>query len=84
MDTENIRTVKQNAVTAVREKCTAGKSLEKRVLRHIWSGWVEKAEEARYIPKYKDLYNKRKETIERIFADAKERYWYAGIRSIEA
>lgn len=44
----------------VREKCTAGKSLEKRVLRHIWSGWVEKAEEARYIPKYKELYNKRK------------------------
>lgn len=58
----------------VREKCTAGKSLEKRVLRHIWSGWVEKAEEARYIPKYKELYNKRKETIERIFADAKEKY----------
>lgn len=67
----------------VREKCTAGKSLEKRVLRHIWSGWVEKAEEARYIPKYKELYNKRKETIERIFAEQKKNMVF-GIRSIEA
>ena len=26
------------------------------------------------MPKYKELYNKRKETIERVFADAKEKY----------
>lgn len=57
-----------------REKCTANKNFTKTVLRHIWSKWVEKTEETRYIPKYKELYQKRKETIERIFADAKEKY----------
>ena len=57
-----------------RSKCTANKQSEKTVLRHIWNKWVEKAEEARYVPKNKELYNKRKETIERVFADAKEKY----------
>lgn len=28
----------------------------------------------RYTPKYADLYKRRKETIERVFADAKEKY----------
>lgn len=58
----------------VREKCTSSKTFEKTVLKHIWSEWVERAEETRNIPKYKELYSKRKETIERIFADAKEKY----------
>lgn len=58
----------------VRGKCTANKQREKTVLRHIWNKWVEKPEEAMYVPKYKELYNKRKETIERVFADAKEKY----------
>ena len=32
------------------------------------------ADDARYTPKYKDLYKRRKETIERVFADAKEKH----------
>ena len=32
------------------------------------------AEDIRHTPKYKMLYEKRKETIERVFADAKEKY----------
>ena len=32
------------------------------------------ADDARYTPQYKDLYAKRKETIERVFADAKEKH----------
>ena len=31
-------------------------------------------EDIRYTPEYKDLYERRKETIERVFADAKEKY----------
>ena len=43
-------------------------------IKAIKQNAVEKAEEARYVPKYKELYNKSKETIERVFADAKEKY----------
>ena len=32
------------------------------------------ADDARYTPKYKELYKRRKETIERVFADAKEKH----------
>ena len=32
------------------------------------------ADDARYTPKYSDLYKRRKETIERVFADAKEKH----------
>ena len=31
-------------------------------------------EDIRYTPEYKELYERRKETIERVFADAKEKY----------
>ncbi len=52
--------------------CTDGKA--KVVLRHVWHDYIELAEDARYTPKYKDLYARRKETIERVFADAKEKH----------
>jgi hypothetical protein len=32
------------------------------------------AEDARYTPEHAELYRKRKETIERVFADAKEKH----------
>ena len=32
------------------------------------------ADDARYMPKYQELYKRRKETIERVFADAKEKH----------
>lgn len=37
-------------------------------------GYIEFAEDIRHTPKYKKLYEKRKETIERVFADVKEKY----------
>ena len=43
-------------------------------MRHVWKDYEELADDARYTPKYKDLYAKRKETIERVFADAKEKH----------
>jgi hypothetical protein len=57
-----------------RELCTRSKDCVKTVQRHLWKDYEELADDARYTPKYKDLYAKRKETIERVFADAKEKH----------
>ena len=46
----------------------------KSVTRHIWKDYEELADDARYTPEYHELYKKRKETIERVFADAKEKH----------
>ena len=55
-----------------RQLCTRSKNSVKTVLRHIWKDYEELADDARYTPEYQKLYAKRKETIERVFADAKE------------
>lgn len=57
-----------------RERCTHSKDCVKTVQRHIWKDYEELADDARYTPKYQDLYKQRKETIERVFADAKEKH----------
>ena len=57
-----------------RELCTSSKVNVKTVQRHIWKDYEELADDARYTPKYRDLYKLRKETIERVFADAKEKH----------
>ena len=44
----------------------------KTVTRHIWKDYEELADDARYTPIYQRMYKARKETIERVFADAKE------------
>ena len=46
----------------------------KTVTKHIWSDYLETVEDIRHTPKYKALYERRKETIERVFADAKEKH----------
>ena len=40
----------------------------------IWKDYEELADHARYTPEYRELYQRRKETIERVFADAKEKH----------
>ena len=57
-----------------RELCTHAKDFVKTVQRHVWKDYEELADDARYTPKYKVLYKRRKETIERVFADAKEKH----------
>ena len=57
-----------------RELCTHAKDYVKTVTRHVWHDYVERAEDIRYTPKYQKLYKRRKETIERVFADAKEKH----------
>ena len=55
-------------------ECTRSKNYQKVVTKHIWMEYLELAEDYRHTKKYKDLYEKRKETIERVFADAKEKH----------
>ena len=57
-----------------REKCIHSKDCVKTVQRHIWKYYEELADDARYTPEYSDFYKLRKETIERVFADAKEKH----------
>ena len=57
-----------------RDLCTESKDYVKTVTKHIWSHYIELAEDIRHTPKYADLYKLRKEKIERVFADAKEKH----------
>ena len=57
-----------------RHLCTHSKNCVKTVQRHIWKDYEELADDARYTPEYRELYQRRKETIERVFADAKEKH----------
>jgi transposase len=54
--------------------CTENQKNEKTVTKHVWMGYLETVEDIRYTPDYKELYKQRKETIERVFADAKEKH----------
>ncbi|MGM0146331.1 IS1182 family transposase [Enterococcus sp. AZ162] len=53
-------------------KCTNSKNHTKVITRHIWAEALETCEEIRHQSWFKELYKKRKETIERIFGTAKE------------
>ena len=55
-------------------QCTESKNHQKLVQRHIWETYVEEAEHLRHTTEIKQIYAKRKETIERVFADAKEKH----------
>ena len=57
-----------------RHLCTHSKDCVKTVQRHIWRGYEDLADDVRYTPQYQKLYKRRKETIERVFADAKEKH----------
>ena len=55
-------------------KCTANSTHTKTVLKHLWADYLELAEDYRHTPELRKLYDQRKETIERVFADAKEKH----------
>lgn len=54
------------------DKCTKSKNHQKVVTRHVWEDYKEEANALRHTPEWKEIYPKRKETIERVFADSKE------------
>ena len=57
-----------------REECGANEKGQKMVQRHIWSEYLDLVEQLRKTERGKALYAKRKESIERVFGDAKEKH----------
>ena len=57
-----------------KERCTHSKSGVKVITRHIWQEDLDRITENRYTDYGKEIYARRKETIERVFADAKEKH----------
>ncbi len=55
-------------------QCTESKNHQKLIQRHIWEAYLEEAEHLRHHDEIKQIYAKRKETVERVFADAKEKH----------
>lgn len=56
------------------QRCTQAAKPQKFIQRHIWEDYMELAEDLRHYHEIKEVYNRRKETIERVFADAKEKH----------
>ena len=55
-------------------QCTKSKLHQKTVVRHVWEDYLERCEDIRQTIEMKDIYDKRKQTIERIFGTAKEHH----------
>lgn len=55
-----------------RERCTQSQNITKVVTRHVWADSVERIDGHRLTPKGRRAYARRKETVERSFADAKQ------------
>lgn len=67
-----------------RDKCTNSKNHQKVVTKHIWSDYIDMAEDIRHSERGKEIYSLRSQTIERVFADAKEKHGmrYTFIKSL--
>ena len=57
-----------------RVKCGANEKGQKVLTTHIWQEYLDLVEQIRKTDLAKDIYAQRKETIERVFADAKEKH----------
>ena len=55
-------------------RCTHSKSHVKTVTRHVWEEYMEMVEDIRHTRGNREIYARRKETIERIFGTAKEQH----------
>jgi transposase len=68
----------------LRPQCTKSANFTKVVTRHIWQDHKDKINSHRYTEKGKEIYRRRKETVERSFADSKQLHGhrYARLRGI--
>ena len=57
-------------------QCTASREHVKVITRHIWEPYMEMSEDIRHTLGMKQLYQQRKQTIERIFGTAKENHGF--------
>lgn len=55
-------------------KCGANEKGQKLYMTHIWQEYLDLAEQVRKTERGKAIYARRKETVERVFADAKEKH----------
>jgi transposase len=53
-------------------QCTESKNHTKIIARHVWEEYIEQVEDIRHTRGSKEIYAQRGQTIERVFADAKE------------
>jgi transposase len=74
----------QCSVCPVRGKCTESKNRTKVVTRHVWEQSRERIDKHRLDPVGKRIYKRRKETVERSYADAKQLHGhrYARMRGL--
>ncbi|MBR7679283.1 transposase, partial [Streptomyces daliensis] len=54
--------------------CTESRDHRKMIHRHIWQDHLDEADHLRHTEENKQIYAKRKETIERVFADLKHKH----------
>ena len=55
-------------------KCGANEKGQKLLTTHIWHEYLDLVEQLRKTERGKEIYAMRKQTIERVFADAKEKH----------
>lgn len=63
---------KECAACPYMEQCTLSASHQKVVTRHVWEDYMEACEDIRHMLGMKEIYQQRKQTIERVFGTAKE------------
>lgn len=63
-------------------QCTESKAHEKLITRHVWEEYMELCEDIRYTVGNKEIYELRKETIERLFGTAKEQHGFRYTQSV--
>lgn len=78
IDTDGYKLYRSNAYKCKEckdlKKCTTSRNYEKIISRHIWKEYLEEADHLRHTSDFKMIYKARKETIERAFADCKEKH----------
>lgn len=78
IDTDGYKLYRSNRLKCMSckdlKKCTTSKTHEKIITRHIWKEYLEEADHLRHTSDFKMIYKARKETIERSFADCKEKH----------
>jgi transposase len=72
---------------SMRAQCTQSKNCQKVYTRHVWDAYMDLAEDVRHSVEGRESYKLRKETIERVFADAKVNHGlrytqYRGLRKL--
>ena len=65
---------KQCASCPNKSRCTESKNNTKVIERHVWEEYKEQAINKRFSEDGKEIYEQRKQTIERVFADGKRRH----------